>query len=97
MGNQGGLSTLESVGAKQSKISTVWFSNLYTLLMRYGVKFISYHIKSVYKSLDQTVVFFFFIPKYQIVFNSWNNESQQYSSGLALLTYAQQLTASALY
>ena len=36
-------------------LCTVWSSDLYTLLMRYGVKFTSYHIKSVYKSLDQTV------------------------------------------
>ena len=34
---------------------TVWSSELDTLLMRYGVKFTSYRIKSVYKSLDQTV------------------------------------------
>ena len=38
------------------KVCTVWSSDLYTLLMRYGVKFTSYRIKSVYKSLDQTVV-----------------------------------------
>ena len=36
--------------------TTVWSSDLYTLLMRYGVKFTSYRIKSVYKSLDQTVL-----------------------------------------
>ena len=40
-------------------ILTVWSSDLYTLLMWYGVKFTSYRIKNVYKSLDQTVVVFF--------------------------------------
>ena len=35
--------------------STVRSNDLYTLLMQYGVKFTSYRIKSVYKSLDQTV------------------------------------------
>ena len=35
--------------------TTVCFSELDTLLMRYGAKFTSYRIKSVYKSLDQTV------------------------------------------
>ena len=35
--------------------TTVWSSELDTLLMRYGVKFTSYRIESVYKSLDQTV------------------------------------------
>ena len=34
---------------------TVWSSDFNTLLMRYGVKFTSFRIKSVYKSLDQTV------------------------------------------
>ena len=36
--------------------TTVWSSELDTLLMRYGVKFTSYRIKSVSNSLDQTVV-----------------------------------------
>ena len=36
--------------------NTVWSSKLDTLLMRYGVKFTSYRIKSVSNSLDQTVV-----------------------------------------
>ena len=34
---------------------TVWSTELDTLLMRYGVKFTSYRIKSVSNSLDQTV------------------------------------------
>ena len=34
---------------------TVWSSDLYTLLMRYEVNLTPYRIKSVYKSLDQTV------------------------------------------
>ena len=38
------------------QITTVWSSELDTLLMRYGVKFTSYRIKSVSNSLDQTVV-----------------------------------------
>ena len=36
-------------------IRTVWSSDLYTLLMRYEVNLTPYRIKSVYKSLDQTV------------------------------------------
>ena len=35
---------------------TVWSSELDTLLMRYGVKFTSYRIKSVSNSLDQIVL-----------------------------------------
>ena len=34
---------------------TVWSSELDTLLMRYEVNLTPYRIKSVYKSLDQTV------------------------------------------
>ena len=37
------------------RVTTVRSSELDTHLMRYGVKFTSYRIKSVYKSLDQTV------------------------------------------
>ena len=40
-----------------SPVGTVWSSELDTLLMRYGVKFTSYRIKSVSNSLDQTVYF----------------------------------------
>ena len=36
-------------------VSTVWSSELDTLLMRYGVKFTSSRIKSVSNSLDQTI------------------------------------------
>ena len=39
---------------------TVWSSELDTLLMRYGVKFTSYRIKSVSNSLDQTVMAYIF-------------------------------------
>ena len=41
-----------------AEVCTVWFSELDTLLMRYGVKFTSYRIKSVSNSLDQTVLKF---------------------------------------
>ena len=37
-------------------MATVWCSDLYTLLMWYEVNLTPYRIKSVYKSLDQTVV-----------------------------------------
>ena len=40
---------------KGKKKHTVWSSELDTLLMRYGIKFTSYGIKSVSNSLDQTV------------------------------------------
>ena len=40
---------------KSAKYHTVWSSDLYTLLMRYELDLTSYRIKSVYKSLDQTV------------------------------------------
>ena len=51
------LKVYRSVHKNKSKElqHTVWFSDLYALLMRYGVNFTSYRIKSVYKSLDQTV------------------------------------------
>ena len=37
------------------EVTTVWSSDLYTLLMRYEVNLTPYCIKSVYKSLNQTV------------------------------------------
>ena len=40
----------------EKSLSTVWSSDLYTLLMRYEVNLTPYRIKSVYKSLDQTVL-----------------------------------------
>ena len=42
--------------ALPKKVCTVWSSELDTLLMRYGVKFTSYRIKSVSNSLNQIVV-----------------------------------------
>ena len=44
---------------------TVWSNELDTLLMRYGVKFTSYRIKSVSNSLDQTLQY----NKYTLIQN----------------------------
>ena len=49
--------------------TTVWSSDLYTLLMRYGVKFTSYRIKIVYKSLDQTVYCRFDVEDFHFKFD----------------------------
>ena len=50
--------------------TTVWSSELDTLLMRYGVKFTPYRIKSVSNSLDQTVHLYSTASKNTVASNS---------------------------
>ena len=56
-------------------VSTVWSSELDTLLMRYGVKFTSYRIKSVSNSLDQTVYTKLLYALDRNLWNDWQKSS----------------------